>query len=254
MSKLGDRIRKAMRQEAVPIGFRAVRPQKNPQMLVVVQIDEDNLAKASQAVEKGANALIVKDGKPGSLKTVLALPGETPVGVWPKKADVDARKALVEAGADFLVFDAESTPATTLLEEKLGFVLTLRSGADENYLRVLESAVLDAVLLEDYVGPLTVQRQLELRLVAVLSRKPLMAPVTLPIDGPDLECLRDAGIILLLADAADSKTLDELPNVLKAIEELPGPRHRRETALEAILPRAVEMAGEEGEEEEGEEE
>ncbi len=43
-------------------------------------------------------------------------------------------------------------------DDKLGYVLALRSGHDENYLRVLESVALDAVLLEDYVGPLTLAK------------------------------------------------------------------------------------------------
>ena len=253
MSKLGDRIRKTMRQEAAPIGFRAVRPQKNPQLLVAVQLDGDDAGKVLPAIEKGAGAIILKGAKAEDLKKLAGSAGETPLGAWPRQVDAQAGKALIEAEVDFLVFDAEVTPACALLEEKLGYVLTLRSGLEENYLRVLESVVLDAILLEDYAGPLTLQKQVELRLVAVLTRKPLMLPVKLPIDSADIECLRDAGVSILLLDGSDDKALEELPALLKTIEDLPGPRKRREAALEALLPRAVEMMAEEGEEEEEDE-
>jgi hypothetical protein len=255
MSKLGDRIRKTMRVEAAPIGFRAVRPARVPSLLVVALFDDEGKGRTGPAIEKGAGAIIVRSDKPDDVKAAVEAAGEVPCGVRPQKVDADAVTALLEAGADFLVFDAETTLARALAEDKLGYVLTLRSGQDETYLRVLESLALDAVLLEDYTGPLTLQRQVELRLVAGLTRKPLMLPIKLPIESGDLECLRDAGVSLLAIDGSDDKMLDELPALLQAIEALPEPRRRRETALEVLLPRAAELAAaEEEEEEEGEEE
>jgi hypothetical protein len=254
MSKLGDRIRKTMRIEAAPIGFRAVRPQKNPQLLVAVQLDSGDGDSVRQAVEKGVGAIVLKGAKAGDVKEASQAAGEVPLGAWPQNLDAGGSAAFVEAGVDFVVFDAERTPASALLEDKLGYVLALRSGQDENYLRVLESVVLDAVLLDDYAGPLTLQKQVGLRLVAGLTRKPLMLPVKLPIEKGDLECLRDAGVSVLAVDGSDAKALDELPSLLEAIETLPGPRRRRETSLEVLLPRAAEMAGMEEEEEEAEEE
>ena len=50
MSKLGDRIRKTMRTEAAPIGFRAVRPAKTPQLLTALLLeDADGVAQAVAA-------------------------------------------------------------------------------------------------------------------------------------------------------------------------------------------------------------
>ena len=253
MSKLGDRIRKAMRIEAPPIGFTAVRPQKNPQLLVAVQLDGGDADKVAQAVEKGAGAIILKGAGADEIRTALDAAGEVPLGAWPNRVDAESAKGLLEAGADFLVFNAESTPACALLDEKLGYVLALRSGEDENYLRVLESVQLDAVLLEDYAGPLTLHRQVELRLAAGLTRKPLMLPAKVPVESEELQCLRDAGATVLAIDGSDSKNLDDLPAVIQAIDAMPGPRRRRESALEVLLPRAAELAAAE-EEEEGEEE
>jgi hypothetical protein len=250
MSKLGDRIRKAMRQEPAPIGFRAVRPEKNPQLLVAVQLDSEDKNKVADAAEKGAAAILLKGAQADDVAAAAQSAGEVPVGAWPKVVDPKANAALIEAGADFLVFDADSTPASALLDDKLGYVLALRSGQDENFLRVLESVALDAILLEDYVGPLTLRNQIELRLLAGLTRKTLMLPVKPSIESADLECLRDAGVSVLVID---DKALEELPALLKTVQDLPQPRRRRQTTLDVLLPRAAEMAAAEEEEEEEEE-
>ena len=76
-----------------------------------------------------------------------------------------------------------------------------------------------------------------------------MLPVSLPIESDELECLRDAGVSVVAVEGSD-KALAELATLLSTIEALPGPRRRRETALEVLLPRAAEMAAEEEEEEE----
>jgi len=250
MSKLGDRIRKTMRTEAAPIGFRAVRPAKTPQLLAALLLDDAD--KLAQAVAAGAGVVILKDAKTEDLEATVQVAGETPLGVWPQGIDAADTKALIAASVDFIVFEAESTPATALLEEKLGYVLALKDGADDDtYLRVLESVALDAILLPDWKGPLTLKKQLELRRIAALARKPLLLPVELSVESGDLECLRDAGVSVLLLDG----DMDALPALIKTIEELPGPRRHRETTLEVLLPRAAEMAAEEeGEEEEEEDE
>jgi hypothetical protein len=253
MSKLADGIRKTMRTEAAPIGFRAVRPAKTPQLLAALLVDDAD--RASQAVAAGAGVIILKDAKAEDVEAAVKAAGETPLGVWPKRIDAADTPALIAASADFVVFDAESTPATALLEEKLGYVLALKDGEDDDtYLRVLESVALDAILLPDWKGPLTLKKQVELRRIAALARKPLLLPVELPVDSGDLECLRDAGVSVLVLDGGERRTLEALPALIKTIEALPGPRRRRETTLEVLLPRAAEMAAEEEGEEEEEDE
>jgi len=252
MSKLGDRIRKTMHVEAAPIGFRAVRPAKSPALLVTVLLDGDGKGKVAAAVEKGAGAIVLRGAEPDDVKAAAEAAGEVPCGVWPEKVDAETIAALVEAGADFMVFDAEATPATALLEDKPGYVLLLGGAPEDTYLRILESVALDGVLLDGWSGPLTLRKQVELRRIAGLTRKPLMLPVSLPIESGDLECLRDAGVSVLAVDGGDARALDELPSLVQAIEALPGPRRRRETALEVLLPRAAEMAAEEEDEEDEE--
>jgi hypothetical protein len=252
MSKLGDRIRKTMHTDAAPIGFRAVRPAKTPSLLTALLLDDPD--KVAQAIAAGAGVVILKDASADGIGAAVDAAGETPLGVWPKRIDAEEATSLIAASVDFIVFEAESTPATALLEEKLGYALALKDDQDDTYLRVLESVALDAILLPDWKGPLTLKAQLELRRVAGLARKPLMLPLLLPVESSDLECLRDAGVSVLLLDGVDGKTLEGLPALIKLIEELPGPRRRRETALEVLLPRAAEMAAEEEDEEDDDEE
>jgi len=248
MSKLGDTIRRTMRTEPAPIGFRAVRPAKNPSLLVTVLLDGADKGKVAGAVEKGAGAIVVRGATPDAVKAAAEAAGEVPLGLWPEEVDAKGVAALVEAGADFLVFQAESTPATALLEDKLGYVLVLKEEQDDTYLRVLESVALDAILLDGWSGPLTLRKQLELRRVAGLTRKPLMLPVSLPIESGELECLRDAGVSVVAVDGSD-KTVAEMPSLVSTIDTLRGPRRHRETALEVLLPQAAEMAAEEEEDE-----
>lgn len=251
MSKLGDRIRKTMRSEPAAIGFRAVRPAKNPSLLVTVLLDESDRGKVAEAAEKGAGAIVLRGAKPDAVKAAVETAGEVPLGVWPSEVDVKDAAAFIEAGADFLAFDAASTPAAALLEDKLGYVLVLKDAEDDTYLRVLESLALDAILLDGWSGPLTLKKQLELRRIAALTRKPLMLPVALPVESDELECLRDAGVSVIAFDASRG-SLADMASLISTIEALPGPRRHRETALEVLLPRAAEMAAEEEEEEEEE--
>jgi hypothetical protein len=252
MSKLGDRIRKTTNTEPAPIGFRTVRPAKNPSLLVTVLLAGGDVGKVAAAADKGAGAIMLRSAAPDAVKAASEAAGEVPVGVHPEQVDAKGVAALVEAGADFLVFEAESTPATALIEEKPGYVLALKDTQDDTYLRVLESLALDAILLDGWSGPLTLRKQVELRRIAGLTRKPLMLPVALPVESAELECLRDAGVSVLAVDGSD-EALAELPALVSTIEALPGPRRRRETSLEVLLPRAAEMAAEEEEEEDEDE-
>ena len=70
------------------------------------------------------------------------------------------------------------------------------------------------------------------------------------ISQGDLESLRDAGVSVLVVD---EKGLEELPQLLTTIQDLPESRRRRESTIEALLPRAAMAAAEEEEDEEDDE-
>ena len=150
-----------------------------------------------------------------------------------------------------MVFAADNTPAPALLEEKAGYVLMLEGELSDTYLRSTELLPLEAVFLPQGKGPLTVRALMELRRIAVLTRKPIMMPVAPTAAGGELECLRDSGVSLLLVDGDDTAALEALPSLRRAVEALPAPRRRREERMGAVLPRLADLAAaEEGEEEE----
>ncbi len=256
MSKLAEKIRKTLRTEAAPIGFRAVRRAPNRSLALAVLLAGVDAGQAGAAAAQGADALLFRLDKTGEgeMEAALKAAGDLPCGVWPEEMDGQAVARLAEKGVDYLVFEAESTPAAALLEERAGYVLALEGEHDDTYLRTLDALSVDAVFLHGWKGPLTVQRQLELRRIAGLTRKPLMLPVSPTAESAELECLRDAGVALLVLDGSEKGAMAALPSLRERVKALPAARRRREHA-DVILPSAVGMmAGEEEEEEEGDEE
>jgi hypothetical protein len=230
MSKLAEAIRRTMRAESAPMGFGAARPAPKATMLVGV------IGKA--AASPDADVIVIDSGDrlpAGSEVARLreANPGAA-VGVKARNADRAALAELAKQGLDFLVFDAESTPASALLEDSLGFVLALPDRVDGEYMRSLEALSLDAFYLADLPSPLTVQRQLDLMRIAVVGRRPVMARVPGDGDVAELEALRAAGVaVLLLEDASGVKKLKE------AVLALPPRRARREERPAISIPRAA---------------
>lgn len=233
MTKLADAIRRSQRIEAAPMGFGAARPATRPTIVA------GGLAAASESLQayKDAGAdVVVIDARTTPLSEAdakkLAADGQGLVlGVL---GDAANATALREAGFDFIIFSPDSTAAAALLDEDLGYVLALPEQPGELFLRSLESLSLDAVYLESIPSPLTVARQLELNLLGLLGRKPLMALVPAGISGDDLRCLRAAGAGVVLAAGADAvRALKE------AVAALPPRKSRKEEARTVSLPRGA---------------
>lgn len=233
MTKLADAIRRSQRIEAAPMGFGAARPATKPTMVVGA------IAKASESLKAYQDAgvdLVVVDARPGTIsdadaKKLAGDAGSLVLGLLAGGIDASQAEALKDAGFDFLVFDADSTPAAALLNEDLGFVLTLPSQPDELFLRSLESLSLDAVYLESLPSPLTVARQLDLNRIGLLAHKPLVCLTQAGVSAEDLRCLRAAGAGVVLATGAEAaKGLKE------AVAALPPRKTRREERRMVSLP------------------
>ena len=255
MSKLADKLRKALRLEAAPIGFRAAARERNPSLLLVVRLGNPDPKKAAAAVEKGADSILLSLAGPGetNIGPIVEAAGDLPCGVWSEGLDGEAVARLTAGGVDYFVLAADSTPAPALLEEKAGYVLMLEGELSDTYLRSTELLPLEAVFLPQGKVPLTVRALMELRRIAVLTRKPIMMPVAPTAAGGELECLRDSGVSLLLVDGDETGAMESLPSLRRAVEALPAPRRRREERMGAVLPRPADFAvAEEGEEEEEE--
>ena len=77
--------------------------------------------------------------------------------------DAEGVKLLKAAGLDFLAFEAEHTPASALLDGDVGYVLIVPANPEELFLRSLEPLNLEALFLHDVPQPLTVAKQIDLR-------------------------------------------------------------------------------------------
>jgi hypothetical protein len=123
---------------------------------------------------------------------------------------------LKAAGFDFAVFDPDATPSTAVLEEEIGYVLRLPADIGDVELRAIESFQLDAIDVGALDGALTVRKQIDLRRIFALTRKPLMAAVPAEISVEQLQALRDTNVAVVAATTADAveklrKTIDALP-------------------------------------------
>jgi len=255
MSKLADAIKRNQRTESTPMGFGAARPAAKPSMLVGFLGAAGDVVKARDA---GADLLIVDARPSGGLSKLLGASNELPADAFKVDttqvqspagafADPDAggAKALKDKGFDFIVFEPENTPAGALLDEDMGYVLALTSSAEDSALRAFSSLQLDAVFYGDMPSPLTVGKQADLMRAASLVGKPLLVRVPADVSSEDLQCLRGAGVVGLLVNAADAVT-----KVKETVAALPARKAKRDDARPMVsLPRGQAPAEEEADDE-----
>jgi hypothetical protein len=235
MSKLADAIRRSQRVESAPMGFGATKAESRPTMLVGYFGPEGDVAKALAA---GADFVLV-DGRSGSVDAakLRSAAGDLPLGAWTTAADSAAAKALREGGIDFLVV-AEDSPAASLLDEDLGYVLALPSQPEELFLRSLEPLSLEALLLHNIPSPLTVAGELELSRTGGLARRPMLCETAAGASLDDLQCLRAAGVAGVMTDVGGLAQLKE------TVKSLPQRKARRDERAVVSLPRGNAPAAE----------
>lgn len=216
MSKLADKIRKALRYDAQPIGFMAARSAPGATMVLC------GLAKdardGAELARRGADVVIIGAGGRAAKPEGAADSGAI-AGAW-IEGEADAAQYR-DAGFDFVVFDPDRTASTAVLAEGIGYVIALPKDASDNDLRALEGFQLDAIDIGRIEGALTVRRQMELRRIFGLTRKPLLARVSGDLAGPPLQALRDTNVVIVAAEQGA-----EIEKLRKAIDALP-PRARR---------------------------
>ena len=239
MSKLSDAIRRAGRPTPAPLGFgfgpkTAVATPAT--LLCIVRLNSNDASKAEDVAKKGADAVIVDGGDAGKVKEFAKkAPGLT-LGVNSPKFVRDQVASLREAGADFVVLDAESAMADALLEEKIGFVLIAGAHSDDTHLRLLGDLKLDALIQPPPDGSLTIERLLDLRRVSALARTPLFVEVSGDADASHLQTLRESGVAGVIIEGA---AIGKLGKLRDAIAALPARGKKREERSEATIPAAA---------------
>jgi hypothetical protein len=240
VSKLSDAIRRAGRTAPAPLGFaRAAAAAASPTVLCIVRLNTNEANKADEAANKGADAVIIEGADAGKVKDFAKKAPGLLLGVRPHKPEREQITSLREAGADFVVLDAESAMADALLEENIGFILLVRSDADDTRLRLLSDLNLDAILPPSPNGALTIERLLDLRRFSALGRTPLLVEVSGDADGSSVQALRESGVAGLILEAS---SLGKLEKLRAAIAALPPRGRMREERREVSIP-APAMAG-----------
>jgi len=243
VSKLAEKIRKVTRTQSQPLGFGSTRAAAEPTLVLAARCDD--ASSAAELSRRGADAVIVGSAKSPAQAGAAAGIKDAIAGAWLPGKQAGEAKAFREAGFDFIVFDPDRTAATAVLDEDTGYVMALPAGLSDAETRALESFQLDAIDVGKIEGALTVRKQMDLRRLFAMTRKPLMAAVPGDIDAAELEALRDANVVVVVAqDAAAAERLR------KTIDGLPPRRRRKEEERPTpLVPRTVGI----DEEEDGEE-
>ena len=235
MSKFIETLENVGETVSAPLGFGAVYKREKPvQMLLVGVLTLEQLQKQVSTSLAPVHAfLILMDSEeqqiPQSLKDSL---GSIPWGIMVNANSVASGMVYgKEAGCEFLVFDAKSTPARVLQDDDIGKVLELEGDIDENKARAIEDLPVDAVvyLAPDDLFPLTVGSLLRLHAVRGLLGKPFILHIGQCPNTYDLISFRDASINGLLVDINELKT-ERLKELRKAIDELPPQNGRSNVA------------------------
>ena len=237
MSKLSDAIRRAGRTAPAPLGFAArsvASAVASATVLCIVRLNSNEANKAEEAAKKGGDAVIIDGGDAGKVKDFAKKAPGLILGVRPQKPEREHITSLREAGADFVVLDAESAMADALLEENIGFILLVRSDADDTRLRLLSDLNLDAIVPPSPDGALTIERLLELRRFSALGRTPLLVEVSGDAESSSVQALRESGVAGVIIEGS---SLGKLEKLRAAIGAMPPrgrkPDERREVSIPA---------------------
>ena len=214
MSKLSDAIRRVTRVEPTPMGFAPVAVKKQPTMLLAAQLGAGTTA-------------------PAGADIVIAAAQHAPAAASNGGSEQPLRGALVEGagerpeGFDFLVFEADAAPASVLLEEDAGLVMSPPADLSDSLLQALQWLPLDALLVR-WEGAVTVRRLLELQRLSGFSRKPLLLVVNDEPASPELEALREAGVIGIVVDFAGAGAAKRFARLREVVDGLrPRPKRAR---------------------------
>ena len=235
MTKLADAIRRSQHVDAAPMGFGAAKRAVKP-TIIVGALGPATVAPAA-AKDAGADVAVI-DARGSSFNKADAqkAAGEASdliIGVLLASTDVAQVEELKEAGIDFIVFEAETTPAAALLDDDVGYVLALPVEPDEAFLRSIEPLSLDSVFLEKVPSPLTVAEQLKLSRINALSHKSLTCSVPADISAEELRSLRAVGVRLVLVSGAP----EAVAKVRETVAGLPAVKKEKQDRPVVSLPR-----------------
>ncbi len=238
MSKIADKIRRAIRIESAPIGFATVATaRKEPSLLLAVQVPFELRDKAEESLSQGADTVIfgpITEKAPTDAFAAWAKSSEkASLGIWLGDASDDDIAKAKDAGIDYAIVSLDSS-ATSALHNELSYLLVVQEDMSDATLRMLEGLPMEAMIVDAGKGPSTLKQHLELKRLASFSRLPLFLRIEAEPSLKTLEAYREAGVVALLLDSSHASAL--LSSLRKAVDALPPRRRRRDDGFEARLP------------------
>ena len=227
------------------MGFRTARPAAAAlKILLIASLEAGTLEKQADYLDAADAVLVRFTGTTPTVKAVQKIAAVLPDVPWGLYlADDDAKKgAVMEAGADFVLFHIDSQVTDTPKDDKTGKILQVESSMDDSLLRAVNDLPVDAILAADAFegsGVALVWHQLMIiQHLANLFSKPLIVPAPAGINEKELKALWDAGVdgIMVEIEKAGTAGLKELR---QAIDKLPPRAGRKRGKVSAVLPRTT---------------
>lgn len=230
MSKFIDKLEKVGLQLPTPLGFGTAskREEQPPAIMLVGQVTPDELAKTPELADAKVDAFLVSIGSWDekvfdSIKDAL---GDRIWGVRVGGGINEEQAGLSkDKGCDYIVFDADNTPAAVLNDEDLGKLISVNQGLDEDVAHAMQGLSIDGAMYspEGDVLPLTVQRLIEIQQIHGLTGDPFVMSAPSELGASELEAFRNAGITGLLVELS---ALDAVAKTKEAISNLPRRKHK----------------------------
>ena len=213
------------------IGFAASRQSAaNPSLVLIGRATAAELADNPALADAPADAVLVTlDASDAA--AVARVSDALKNAIWGARVGsvsaADAR-ALKDAGCDFIVFDAEDTAAAALNDGDIGKILAFDPETpdfSEDAARAVRTLDIDGALFTppDGLLPLTVQRLLNIQAARALVRRRSVLTAPAELAAPELEALRNAGIVGLVVSLAAA----DIARMKDAIAGLPRRRSQR---------------------------
>ena len=244
MSKFVDRLKRVSPAAPQPIGFRAAQPDSTKlKIQLVASLADGNIEGLADYVA-GADAVLLSVAKMGAeaknLKQISQAVSEIPWGSWLGDGAKEEIKQLLEAGCDFVVFPAASTPLAIPQDDKVGKILQVAASLSEGLLRAVNELPVDAVFItaeEEEKGILTWHQLMLFQRFADLLTKPLLVSIPSNVAAKELQVLWEAGVDGVVVETGAGEPAGAVKGLRQVIDGVTFPSPRRREKSEAVLPR-----------------
>lgn len=232
MSKLIERIKKLGQSEETVVGFGSSRREiRQPTILLIGRTSASNVGSVGDAE---VDAIVV-EGLTEEMNGIASTLKDKIWGVGTEKLSSEQATSLKEDGADFVVFNADSTDAAVLDNDDLAAVLVVNGAIEDEQARGLRSLSIDAVLYipNEELSELSVTRLGQIQTASSAIGKPTIVVVSDTIGPKQIETLRNAGVVGLLVDLSST---DRVVELRETIDNLPRKKRRSEEPNPPLVP------------------